>query len=345
MTDPTELERKAQEALPPGVYDYFATGSGIEETLAANVRAWRSLGLRPRVLRDVSEIDTATSVLGTPVGSPVLVAPTGYQRLAHPDGEVATAKGCAEARSLFVLSTRATASFDELSAVVGPWWFQVYVLRDRDLTAKIISAAVECGARALVLTGDSPYVASKARVARIPSRGDAPGLIPELTGREDEGTWHSPAVTFDDVAWLRELSGNLPVVVKGVLRGDDARACLDAGAAAVWVSNHGARQVDGAIPTAVALPEVREAVGDACEVYVDGGIRTGRDVVRALALGATAAFVGRPAIWSLAAGGADDVRDLLLSLQAEVSETLALCGCRAVSEVGSDLVGPLPSSR
>jgi 4-hydroxymandelate oxidase len=343
MTSPAEREQAARAALPPDVYAYFSTGSGLEETLGANERAWRDVGLRPRVLRDVSHVDPSTTVLGTPVASPVLVAPTAYHRLAHPDGEVATAKGTAEADTLFVLSTRATATLEEVSAVAGPWWFQVYVLRDRDLTATIVRTAAAAGARALVLTADSPYVGTKARTAGIPSRGSAPCVVPDLTTRRDEGARHSPAVTFDDIRWLHELSSGLPIVVKGVLRGDDARACVDAGAAAVWVSNHGARQLDGAIPTAVALPEVRAAVGEGCEVYVDGGIRTGRDVVRALALGATAAFVGRPVVWGLATGGADGVRELLTSLQAEVAEALALCGCVSVAEVDASLAAtPLP---
>ncbi|MEQ4205812.1 alpha-hydroxy acid oxidase [Actinopolymorpha sp. B9G3] len=342
MASPAEWEQAARAALPADVYDYIATGSGVEETLAGNDRAWHEVALRPRVLRDVSDVETATSVLGTPVASPVLVAPTGYHRLAHPDGEVATAKGTAEAGSLFVLSTRATASLDEVAAVAGPWWMQHYLLRDRDLTAEIVRGAVDAGARALVLTADTPYVATKARVGAVPVGPSVPRLVPAMETRDDEGTWQDPAVTFKDIGWLRELSGGLPVVVKGVLRGDDARACVDAGAAAVWVSNHGARQLDGAIPTAVALPQVRAAVGEACEVYVDGGIRTGRDVVRALALGATAAFVGRPALWALGTGGADGVRELLTSLQAEVAETLALCGCRSVSDVNADLAAVPP---
>jgi 4-hydroxymandelate oxidase len=344
MATPADREQAARAALPADVYDYIATGSGVEETLTANDLGWRELRLRPHVLRDVSRVDTATSVLGTPVATPVLVAPTGYHRLANPDGEVATAKGTAEAGSLLVLSTRATASVSEVAAVAGPWWMQHYLLRDRDLTAEIVRAAVDAGARALVLTADTAYVAVKARVGAVPVPPGTPLLVPGLQTRDDEGTWQDPAVTFDDIGWLRELSDGLPVVVKGVLRGDDARACVDAGASAVWVSNHGARQLDGVVPTAVALPEVRAAVGEQCEVYVDGGIRTGRDVVRALALGATAAFVGRPALWALATGGADGVRELLTDLQAEVAEALALCGCRSVADVDAALVASRSAS-
>jgi 4-hydroxymandelate oxidase len=338
VAHPDDLESAARSALPDGVYDYIASGSGVEETLPANLAAWREIGLRPRVLRDVSAVDTTTTVLGTEVSSPVLVAPTGYHRLAHPDGEVASAKGTAEAGGLFVLSTRATTPLGDVAAVAGPWWLQVYVLRDRGLTAEIVQAATAAGARALVLTGDTPYVGSKARPSAYPAAAPGRCLVPALENRADEGTWQSPAVTFDDIGWLRDVSGGLPVVVKGVLRADDARACLDAGAAALWVSNHGARQLDGAIATARALPEVRSAVGDACEVYVDGGIRTGRDVLRALALGARATFVGRPVLWALATGGGEGVRHLLTSLRDEVTEAFALAGCRSPAEVTGDLV-------
>jgi 4-hydroxymandelate oxidase len=168
MASPTEGEQAARAALPADVYDYIATGSGVEETLAGNARAWRRIGLRPKVLRDVSRVETSTTVLETPVASPVLVAPTGYHRLAHPDGEVATAKGTNEAAALFVLSTRSTASLDQVAAVAGPWWMQHYLLRDRELTAEIVRCAVDAGARALVLTADTPYVAAKARSGSVP---------------------------------------------------------------------------------------------------------------------------------------------------------------------------------
>ncbi len=338
--EPRDLEVAARSVLPAEVYDYIATGSGVEETLTANLAAWRGLALAPRVLRDMSSVDVSTTVLGTPVSSPVQVAPTGYQRLAHPDGELAMAAGVGEAGSLLAVSTRATATFDELADVTAPWWLQLYVLRDRDLTATIVERAAAAGAKALVLTVDTAYVAKKARSTAFPPAEVSPVLVPELRARGDEGVWQDPGVTFADLAWLAEVSGRLPLVVKGVVRGDDARACADAGADAVWVSNHGGRQLDGAVPTARALAEVRAALPDDMEVYVDGGIRNGRDVVRALALGATAAFVGRPAVWALATGGAAGVRDLLVALRADVEETLALCGCASVADVTPDLLRP-----
>lgn len=337
--EPQTLEAAARSALSGHVYDYIATGSGVEETLAANDAAWRDLLLRPRVLRDVTTVDTSTTVLGTPVSAPVLVAPTGYQRLVHPDGEIGTAAGSTRAGSLLALSTRATVTFEELVEVSGPWWLQLYILRDRGLTETVVQRATAAGARALVLTVDTPYVARKARRTPFPPDVVSPVLVPELQARDDKGVWQDPGVTAADLAWLAEISG-LPLVVKGVLRGDDARACVDAGVAAIWVSNHGGRQLDGAVPTATALAEVRAAVPDDLEVYVDGGIRTGRDVLRALALGATATFVGRPAVWALATGGAAGVHGLLVSLRAELEEAMALAGCRTVAEVTPDLLHP-----
>lgn len=329
-------EQQARATLDPGTLAYFATGSGIEETLATNVEAWQQLMLRPRMFRDVAAVDTTTTLLGTPVAAPVGISPTGFQHLAHADGELATARGADRAGSLFTLATRSLRPLSELGAAAGAWWFQIYILRDRDLTATIVRAAAAAGARALVLTLDVPYVAAKARPTDAAL--DVGRLVPELTARDDDSTHQSPSVTPPDIAWLREISGGLPVIAKGVLRDDDAKACVDAGADAIWVSNHGGRQLDGAIPSALALPEVVRAVGDRVEVYVDGGVRTGRDVVRALALGARAAFVGRPALWALAADGADGVASLLTGLHAETREAVALTGFTNVHDIEPDIV-------
>ncbi|HEY6740642.1 MAG TPA: alpha-hydroxy acid oxidase [Actinopolymorphaceae bacterium] len=331
------LHGDAKDRLDPQVYAYVATGSGAEETLAANELAWREALLRPRFLRDVSETDTRTTVLGTPISAPIGVAPVGFQRLVHSEGEVATARGAAAADTLFVLSTRSTTPFASIVDVCGPWWFQVYVLRDRALTADLVRRAVDGGARALVLTVDTPHVAAKARESTAVATVST-ALVPELVDHSDEGIRQAPDVTWAEIAWLREISGGLPVVVKGVLRGDDARRCVDAGAAALWVSNHGGRQLDGVVPTAMALAEIADAVSTDVELYVDGGIRTGRDVLRALALGARAVFLGRPVSWALATAGADGVRTLLDGLRTELEETFALVGCRFVTEITRDLV-------
>jgi 4-hydroxymandelate oxidase len=319
------LEMRARELLAPGVYDYYAGGSGRERTLRASEQAWQRYWLAPRVLRDVSAVDTGVRL---PVGprpvlrTPVAVAPTGFQGLAHPEGEVATASGAAQAGALMVLSTRSSRKIEEVAAAVaaegGTWWFQVYVMRDRTLTARLVERAVAAGAQALVLTGDTPVVGRKRRDRTDGVVSDAKvvaniGPVPDLSA-----TGQAADVTFADIGWLAGL-GNVPVLVKGVLRADDARACLAAGAAGVIVSNHGGRQLDGALGGGV--------------VFADGGLRSGEDVLPALALGARAAFVGRPVLWALACGGADGVRDLLTALTEDLAHAMALAGARSVAEI------------
>jgi 4-hydroxymandelate oxidase len=268
----------------------------------------------------------------------VLVAPTGYQRQVHREGEVGTARAAAEAGALFVLSTRASCRLDDVAAVAGPWWLQVYVLRDRGITEEVVRRSVAAGARALVLTGDTPVVSTRSRRSSF-DPAHAATMARDLTDvRDDSAYEQAPDVTYADIGWLREVSGGLPVVVKGVLRADDARACVAAGAAAVWVSNHGGRQLDGVVPTAVALPEVADAVGSDAEVFVDGGVRHGRDVVRALALGARGVGLGRAVLWALAADGSAGVADLLAAYEANLTETMQLVGARSPSGVTRDLV-------
>jgi 4-hydroxymandelate oxidase len=331
-----ELQERARQALDPAVFDFFAGGSGDESTLAANADARRHVALRPHVLRDVSSVDTRVRVLGRELPAPVCVAPMGYQILAHPAGEVATARGARRAGALLTVSSRSSRRIEEVAAEAGPWWFQVYVLRDRGLTAELVRRAAAAGASALALTGDTPYLGRR-------RRDRDPVLVPDEIFGVNLGDGFDRAlaeqaadVTYDDIAWLAEISG-LPVVVKGVLRGDDARDCAAAGAAGVWVSNHGGRQLDGAVATAVALPEVADAVGDRVEVYADGGIRTGTDVLRALALGARAVFVGRPVLWHLATGGEDAVADGLGRLTDELAHAMGLAGVTTTAAVGRSL--------
>lgn len=328
------LQRQARQSLDPAVYGFFAGGSGDETTLRENALAWQRVRLRPHVLRDVSEVSTVVTVLGHELASPVGVAPVGYQALVHPDGEAATALGARRTGSLLTLSFRSSRLIEEVGAVAGPWWFQVYVLRDRGLTAELVRRAVAAGASALVLTGDTPYLSHR--------RVDRAGLLSDEMFRVNLGAVErgaaeqAPDVTFDDITWLRDISG-LPVVVKGVLRGDDARHCAAAGASGVWVSNHGGRQLDGALATAEALPEVA-ATG--VEAYVDGGIRTGVDVLRALALGARLVFAGRPLIWCLATGGAPAVEEGLRTLSAELARAMELAGVTAVQQITGGLLQP-----
>jgi 4-hydroxymandelate oxidase len=334
--DLTTLEAAAASVLPADVFDFLAGGSGDEVTLAANRSAWDAIALRPRVLRDVSVVDTSTTVLGHPVAAPILVAPVAYQRLAHPGGEAETAAGAARAGSLMVVSTRASVPIEEVAAAAGPgaWWQQVYVLRDRGWTEELVLRAAAAGCAALVVTVDAPFLGRKRRDERNGFQ-----VPDDASGRRDaEGARQDPALTFDDLAWLGGLT-ELPLVVKGVLRGADGLRCVEAGAAALVVSNHGGRQLDGAVATAVALPEVAAAVGGSAELYVDGGIRSGVDVLRALALGARAVLVGRPAVYGLATGGAAGVAAVLDALAAELREAFALAGVPSCAEATPDLAG------
>jgi len=330
--DIAELERQARSLLAPEVYDYYAGGSGSERTLRASVSAWQQHWLMPRVLRDVSTVDTSVRLPGLPgtvARTPIAIAPTGFQGLAHAEGEVATARGAARAGALMVLSTRSSSKIEDVAGTVaregGAWWFQVYVMRDRTLTARLVERAVAAGARALVLTGDTPVVGRKRRDRTEGVVSDAE-LLANIGPLADMSlTGQATDVTFADIGWLAGLSG-LPVLVKGVLRADDARACMAAGAAGVIVSNHGGRQLDRAVPTALALPPVAAELGDPATVFADGGLRTGADVLAALGLGARAVFLGRPVLWALACGGADGVRDLLTAMTSDLAYEMALAG-------------------
>ncbi len=271
----------------------------------------------------------------------------------HAEGEAATAAGSAAAGSLYCLSSRSGTPMEKVAAAGGPWWAQVYVVRDRDLTAAFVQRATEAGAGALVLTGDTPVVGRKPRADALAVDVDVPeeytranlgwrGDGTDEPGDSLPGLWQAPDITLETIGWLRELS-DLPVVVKGVLRGDDARGCVDAGAAAVVVSNHGGRQLDGAISTAAALPEVVAAVaGTGAEVYVDGGIRRGGHVLRALALGARAVFVGRPVLWGLATDGAEGVQTVLEGLTDELVHAMMLAGAPTLGRLTADLVTDSP---
>jgi 4-hydroxymandelate oxidase len=340
--DVAELERQARGLLRPEVYDYYAGGSGGEATLRANQQAWQCIRFLPRVLRDVSVVDTGvlldSSSPTEPVRlrTPLAVAPTAFHRLGHPDGELATAAGAARAGALFVLSTRSTCRIEEVGAAVartgGTWWFQVYLMRDPELTAGLVRRAAAAGAQALVLTGDTPLVGRKARVQGDDLVSDGQfgvniGPLADLTTAE-----LASSVTQAHIGWLSELSGGLPVLVKGVLRADDAAACVAAGAAGIIVSNHGGRQLDRAVPTAEALPAVAAAVPGE-PVDVDGGVRDAEDVLAALALGARLVFLGRPVLWALACGGADGVQALLEGLTARLAHVMALAGAASVAEV------------
>jgi 4-hydroxymandelate oxidase len=334
----------ARRRLDPEVFDYYAAGSGDELSVGEAEAAWRSFRLRPRVLRDVSAVDLTTDLLGSATAAPFLVAPTAFQGLAHPEGECATVAGAAEAGCLTVISTRASRTLEDIgAAAAGPWWFQAYAMRDRGLTEKLVVRAAHAGARAVVLTVDTPYVARKSTIgdARIAIPDDhflinlAQHVLPGGDARE--AAEQDPSVTEEFIARLSEVSG-LPVVVKGVLRGDEAARCVAAGAAAVIVSTHGGRQLDRALPSALALPDVLEAIGGRVPVLVDGGVRSGTDALIALALGADAVLVGRPALWALAAGGAPAVTAMLAELAADLRQVMAIAGAAGPADLDPTMV-------
>ncbi|HEV2083616.1 MAG TPA: alpha-hydroxy acid oxidase [Gemmatimonadales bacterium] len=346
-TNLSDLEHRAREILARPVYDFVSGGADDEVTLRDNEAAWTRIRLRPHVLQGVDRVSTRTTLLGTPLGAPIIVAPFSYQRLIHAEGEVATARGGAAAESLLVISTRATVSLEEIASAAPnlPRWFQVYILRDRGWTAELVLRAAASGCRALMLTVDAPVIGRNHRAER--SRFSFPqsqlanlgsGVPVDPTELQSySGAEHDPAIGLDDIGWLRQVA-NLPVIVKGVLRGDDAAACVEAGADAVVVSNHGGRQLDTSIATADALPDVAESVGSRAQVYVDGGIRRGTDILKALALGADAVLVGRPAIWGLAVAGAEGVFAVLDTLRQELVRAMMLCQTSTLQSISSDLL-------
>ena len=330
-----DFEKAAREQLEPGPYAYYAGGSGDEQTLRANVEAFTRWELRPRVLVDVGEVSTRTEVLGSEVALPVLVAPTAFQRLAHPEGELATARAAAGAGTVMCLSTVASVGPAELAEAVpgAPLWFQLYWSRDRGFTKELLAGVAEAGFRALVLTVDFPVAGNRERDTRVdftlPDDLPQPNLPVPLARKDVHaaiGHIVDSTLTWRDLEWLRSTC-ELPLVLKGVLTAEDALLAAEHGCAAVVVSNHGGRQLDG-VPAALdVLPEVVEAAGERVEVLVDGGVRRGTDVLKALALGARAVLGGRPILWGLAVGGEEGVAQVLELLRIEIEIGLKLLGC------------------
>jgi isopentenyl diphosphate isomerase/L-lactate dehydrogenase-like FMN-dependent dehydrogenase len=353
-----EYEAAARERLPQMAYDYYAGAADDEVTLDLNRAVYERILLRPRVLVDVSRIDTSLELLGHRLRFPILLAPTAFQRLAHPDGELATARAARAAGTLFMMAgTLSTTSVEDTAAAVGgPFWLQVYVFRDRGLTQHLVERARAAGCSALCLTVTFPVAGNRERDAHngfaLPQGLD----MANFRGLEQArfpGTHGSglaafvahqfdPSLTWEAVEWLREMSG-LPVLVKGVVTAEDARLAADHGAAGIIVSNHGGRQLDTAEPTLRALPRVIEGVEDRLPVLVDGGIRRGTDVLKALALGARATLIGRPYLWGLATGGQAGVERVIALLRAELERAMALTGCPTLGDVSRALLtGEVP---
>jgi isopentenyl diphosphate isomerase/L-lactate dehydrogenase-like FMN-dependent dehydrogenase len=344
LVNVADFECAAAGLLDPGVHGYYAGGAGDERTLRDNVAAFTRHRLRPDVLVDVSAASAATTVLGAPVSMPVLVAPTALQRLAHPDGEPAMARAAAGAGTIFTLSTLATSRPAEAAIDGAAQWFQLYVLKDRGVSRALLDEAVGHGFRAIVLTVDAPRAGRRERDLRTGFAVPADVDMPAVRAAVGAPTCPTPTEFFELVdttlTWrdLEQLASDcpVPVIVKGIHTDEDARRAADHGAAAVIVSNHGGRQLDG-VPAALdLLPAVADAVGDRVEVLMDGGVRRGTDVVCALALGARAVLVGRPALYGLACGGEAGARRVLDLLHDEVELALTLLGAPSPTDVRRD---------
>jgi len=335
----TDVESLALARMDSDWAEFLVGGAGVERTLRENVAAFAEWRLRQRVLCGIESVSTQTSVLGHAVASPVVVAPVAYQRMAHLDGEEGLARAAAAAGSAFCLSTFATASPAEIAAAApsSTRFLQVYVFRDHGLTADLIAEAIDAGFSAVFLTVDLPMPGPRDRERRIVWAFDDSSLpaVGRALGAETKGeALHllDPAL---DWSYLEKLVSSVPVpvVVKGILDRDDARLAAEHGAAGVVVSNHGGRQLDGAMPTLEALPDIVDVVGDRLEVLFDSGIRRGTDVATALALGARAVLAGRMPLWGLAARGEEGAREVLELLRDELATALHFTGCRTVAEL------------
>jgi 4-hydroxymandelate oxidase len=349
-----DYARAARGKLADGVRDYFEGGALDEITLRENTAGWERLKLYYRVLAGVGERELETTVLGQKISMPIVVAPTAFHKLACEAGEIATAKAAKAAGTLFILSSLSNTAMEKVFAAAGsPQWFQLYIYKDREITRELVQRAEAAGAEAIVLTVDAPGLGTRERDARNSFRlpdglaveNLAPlgkGEMPKVPGsglaayvREN----FKSDLGFDDLDWLCGAT-RLPVVVKGVCRGDDARRAAEHGAKAVVVSNHGGRQLDTAPATCEVLPNVVEAAGHLCEVYVDGGIRRGSDVLKAIALGARAVLVGRPILWGLTVAGEQGAADVLEILRRELDEAMLLCGCTTIREIDDSFLRP-----
>lgn len=348
-----ELEKLASQCLSPMALDYYRSGACDEITLRENIKAFERISLLPRMLVDVTARKLNVDILGQSVSMPVLIAPTAFHRLAHPQGELATARAAKRAGTIFTLSTLSNSTIEEVAAASeGPLWFQLYVYKDRELTKSLVQRAKRSGYQAIVLTADAPKLGRRERDVRgmfelpddlrvanletsglsmVRCDGSDSGLASYIASLFDSG------VTWKDVEWLRSLT-DLPILIKGILRPDDAKLAIEYGASGIVVSNHGGRQLDTVPATITVLPAIVDAVAGRVPVLLDGGVRRGTDVIKALSLGACAVLVGRPVLWGLALDAEEGVLSVLEMLRAELDLALALCGCAAADRLTRDFV-------
>ncbi len=335
-----DYEKLAQTRMTPPLWDYYQGGSDDEVTMRECRAAFERIKLRPRVLVDVSQdvLDMRTRVLGIPVSMPMLIAPMALHCMAHPEGECATAQAAGRAGTLMIASTVATRSIEEIAqAASGPLWFQLYTYPSLNVAEMLVHRAEDAGYRAIVLTVDLPRLGNREKDLRnnvtIPP---APYQEANFVGIEKEGQAWVP-LTWKSIEWLRSIT-SLPIILKGILTGEDARLAVEHGVEGVVVTNHGGRQLDTAIPGIEALPEIVEAVAGRCEIYFDGGIRRGTDILKALALGARAVLIGRPVLWGLAVNGADGAYSVLELLRKEFELAMALSGRPTLASIDRSLL-------
>ncbi|XP_054724423.1 2-Hydroxyacid oxidase 1-like [Uloborus diversus] len=344
-----DFEKYALNVLDKKIADYYKSGANLEQTLSENRKGFSRLRFRTRCLRDVSNRKTNTKILGKEVAFPVGIAPCAMQRMAHPDGEEATVKGAAAEGCIMILSTLSTTSIEDVAkaAPESQRWFQLYIYKDRTVTKNLVKRAEAAGFQALVLTVDTPLFGNRLADSRnkfslhphlrLANFSDADfSVIGTKSGGSNLNNYvnslFDPSLTWSDIKWLKEVT-TLPIIVKGVLTAEDAILAVDHGVSGIIVSNHGARQLDGVPSTIEALPEVVRAVAGRCEVYMDGGVRTGTDVLKAVALGAKCVFIARPVLWALAHSGEIGVRKVLQILRDEFQLAMGLLGCASIDEV------------
>ena len=345
-----DFEARAKQVLPRHIWDFIEAGAFDEITTARNRRALDAVALRPRYLVDVRGLETSTTVLGQKISLPVMLAPAGGHLSAHPDGELATARGAGRAGTIMFLSTSSNYSMEDVSAAAGgPLVFQLYH-RGHDISEMLVHRAEEAGYTAICLTVDTPVPGPKERDIRnhyVRPPGTELGnfygqqsVLDRMSGTDETTDWNPPytdPLTWSELEWLRSLT-SLPLIIKGIRTGEDARLCVEHGVDGILASNHGGRQMDGTLSAIETLPEIVEAVRGRAEIYMDGGIRRGTDVFRALALGARAVLIGRPLFWGLAVDGEHGVHQVLELLRKELERAMGYCGVRSVDGVTRSLV-------